>query len=157
MEIEKKFLVASDRWRELSSKSDHIVQFYLTGLDHEPTVRLRKKGDRGYLTLKYSSCSTDTLIREEYEYQIPAEDVDAQMGKATGLVIEKIRHYVATPDDHVWEIDEFKGAHEGLIIAEIELTDQDDSFELPDWIGEDVTADSRYSNLVLSFSRVTPE
>ncbi len=153
MEIERKFLVTSDDWKKNILKSEKITQFYLTGLDQSPTVRLRIKGNKGFLTLKYPSQSTEILAREEFEYEIPVEDVRAQLDQAVSKVINKVRHEVPGPDGKLWEVDEFWDPAPGLVLAEIELDTEQEGFELPGWAGEEVTNDNSYSNLRLSFDK----
>ena len=121
MEIERKFLVISDAWKEDILSSHKVIQFYLSGKNISPTFRLRITDDQGYLTIKYPSISAHILARDEYEYAIPATDVRAQMGHATGTIIQKTRHLVEGPDGNVWEVDEFTNPAEIPIVAEIEL------------------------------------
>ncbi len=152
MEIERKFLIKNDSWKNHILNSEEIIQFYLTNLDQTPTVRLRIKGETGYLTVKYPSVSEAILARDEFEYSIPKADVLAQIKKAKSRIIRKTRHQVEGSDGHLWEIDEFQEPIKGLILAEIELSRIDEPFKIPDWAGEDVTMDGRYSNISLSFS-----
>jgi adenylate cyclase len=151
MEIERKFRVKNDTWKAKSLSSTKIVQFYLTGKDQFPSVRLRIAGDKGFLTLKYASISENILARDEFEYVVPVKDVEAQMGHATGSIIRKTRHIVEGPDDRIWEVDVFRNPVNMPVIAEIELESLDDQFALPDWIGKEVTSDHTYSNLAMSF------
>ncbi|MBL4739756.1 MAG: CYTH domain-containing protein [Sneathiella sp.] len=151
MEIERKFLVKNSSWKKYILNSEEIVQFYLTGVNQSPSLRLRSKGAKGFITLKYPSQSEIILMREEYEYEIPVADVLAQMSEATGNIIKKTRHNVKAPDGNIWEIDEFKSPVSDLILAEIEYSDEEMKVALPDWAGEEVTTDPRYSNLQLSF------
>ncbi|MCF8465762.1 MAG: CYTH domain-containing protein [Sneathiella sp.] len=152
MEIERKFLTANDSWKDQVQSSFHVLQFYLTGLDQSPTIRLRLAGGKGYLTLKYPSISKKILAREEFEYEIPAGDIEAQIDQATGAIIRKTRHQVKGPDGRLWEVDEFKSPLDGLIVAEIELSRKEEKFDKPSWLGEEVTNNPAYSNLSLSFS-----
>ncbi len=146
IEIEKKFLLKSDDWRAHGSPVPYR-QGYLN-LSKERTVRVRTAGEKGYLTIKGISKGAK---RAEYEYEIPKEDADAMLRDIVEKpVIEKNRtriEYKAT----VFEVDEFFGENQGLIIAEVELESEDQKIELPDWIGKEVTHDPRYynSNLVL--------
>lgn len=150
MEIERKFLVANDGWREHVISKSEISQFYLTGKDQFPTVRLRTIDDQGFLTIKYKSISDSILARAEYEYEIPFKDVEQQMPFALGTVIRKSRHKVQGPDQKIWEVDVFAEPIKNLILAEIELNDISDTFNPPDWLGKEVTQDHNYSNLSLS-------
>ncbi|TNE36015.1 MAG: CYTH domain-containing protein [Alphaproteobacteria bacterium] len=155
MEIERKFLVINNGWKQHVTKSSEIIQFYLTRLDQSPTVRLRLIGDRGILTLKYPSISKKLLMRDEFEYDIPKMDVEAQLNRATGEVINKVRHEVTGPDGMIWEVDEFTSPVTGLILAEIELESPDQTFRAPSWLGEEVTRDPAYSNISLSFGALS--
>lgn len=151
MEIERKFLVNNDTWKANSRSSTEITQFYLTGKDQFPSVRLRIAGDKGFLTIKYASVSENVLARDEFEYAVPVKDVEAQVGHATGSIIRKTRYIVEGPDDRVWEVDVFRNPFNVPVIAEIELESLEDQFSLPDWIGKEVTSDHTYSNLEMSF------
>ncbi|MFT6556651.1 CYTH domain-containing protein [Sneathiella sp.] len=151
VEIERKFLVASDSWKSGIVKSEEIIQYYLTGLDQVPTVRLRQKGNTGFLTIKYPSRSADIIDRQEFEYEIPVEDVRSQQKQAKGHIIHKVRHTVKGPDGFIWEVDEFKSPNPLLTLAEIELSHVDEKFLKPDWAGEDVTSLPAYSNIRMAF------
>lgn len=139
MEIERKFLVCGD-WSRDVTDSLQIVQGYLN-LDKNRTVRVRIKGGRGFLTVKGP---VNGVSRFEWEKEIPVEEAREMIKLCTG-VIEKTRH-LAPMGDHVYEIDEFHGDNEGLIVAEIELRSEDEQFVRPDWLGEEVSADRRYYN-----------
>jgi len=152
MEIERKFLVEGDSWKAEVQSVSKIAQFYLTGLDQSPTVRLRLEDGKGILALKYPSISDQVLARDEFEYPVPAADIEAQRRRATGAVIEKKRHRVMGPDRKIWEVDVFSSPIDTLVLAEIELDDINEDFVRPDWLGEEVTQDPSYSNLSLSFS-----
>lgn len=151
MEIERKFLVKDSSWKKYILNSEDIIQFYLTGLNQSPTVRLRTKADKGYITLKYPSQSETILVREEYEYEIPIVDIHAQISEATGNIIRKTRHYVKGPDGQIWEVDEFESPLPNLVLAEFEYPEEVLNVVLPEWIGKEVTTDPAYSNLQLSF------
>ena len=142
-EIERKFLVNGDEWR--SGKVAHTCQGYLvTGND--TTVRVRLKDDKGYLTIKGKA---EGISRLEYEYEIPIADAKDIMDRlCMKPLIEKKRYEV----EHLgilWEVDEFFGENEGLIVAEVELESEDQQVELPSWVGKEVSDDRRYSNLSL--------
>ena len=141
-EIERKFLVISSSYRALASSSFRIRQGYLS-TNPASTVRVRTKGDQGYITVKGI---TSGATRNEWEYEIPLKDAE-EMLKLTeeGTVIDKTRFIVGR-----WEVDEFHGHLDGLVVAEIELTDENESFGLPDFIGREVTGDARYYNSVLA-------
>lgn len=143
IEIERKFLLTNDNWREQISQSTRIAQGYLAT---DPTVRVRVKGNAGFLTIKGKS--TDGISRAEFEYPIPAADA-LELLKLCPNVLDKTRHLVEYAG-FVWEIDEFHGENAGLIVAEIELPAVDTAFEKPDWVGTEVTGDVRYYNSMLS-------
>jgi adenylate cyclase len=141
IEIERKFLVNGDEWRSLGSHQCYC-QGYIPTRDGI-TVRIRIAGDMGYLTIKGK---TEGIGRSEFEYPIPVEDARIILETLCEKpFIEKIRYQIPF-DEVVWEIDEFGGDNEGLILAEVELTDENQEISLPNWIGEEVTGDSRYYN-----------
>ncbi len=140
-EIEHKFLIASDHWRENASTGILYAQAYLS--DGAATVRVRIAGEKGYLTVKGVSVN---ISREEYEYEIPQADAREMIERlAISAVVEKTR-YLCEVAGKTWEIDVFHGENEGLVVAEIELTSENEPFELPDWAGACVTTDYRYAN-----------
>ena len=144
-EIERKFLVRGDVWRSLA-KGTACRQGYLNSAV-ERTVRIRTIGDRAFLTIKGPAVGA---TRAEYEYEIPVADCDAMLDAlAEKPIIEKKRYKVPL-DGLTWEIDEFFGENTGLIVAEVELESEGQTFRKPEWVGEEVTADPRYfnSNLV---------
>ncbi len=144
-EIERKFLVIGDKWRELA-KGTHYRQGYLNSIK-ERTVRIRTINDKAYLTVKGPTVG---VTRMEFEYEIPYNDcVEMLDNLAEQPIIEKTRYKIKV-DDLVWEIDEFFGVNEGLIVAEVELKSEEQKFEKPEWIGEEISGDPRYfnSNLV---------
>lgn len=145
MEIERKFLVVGDDFRRQAYASDRIKQGYICS-GHGRTVRVRLRGDRGYLTIKGPS-SDNGLSRYEFEKEISREDAEQLFLLCEPGVIEKTRYLVKSPDgQHVFEVDEFFGDNEGLIMAEVELGAADETFEKPDFIGQEVTGDRRYYN-----------
>ena len=144
-EIERKFLVTGDDWRSLA-KGTHYRQGYLNSIK-ERTVRIRTIDDKAFMTIKGPTVG---FTRMEFEYEIPhAECVEMLTHLAEQPIIEKIRYKIPL-NGLVWEIDEFLGVNEGLIVAEVELQSEDQEFEKPTWIGEEVSGDPRYfnSNLV---------
>lgn len=146
VEIERKFLVLSDAYRVDASSSEHIVQGYLQSAP-ERTVRVRIKGDTGYLTIK--GIGTDGgASRFEWEQAIPLADAKTLLQLCEPGSIDKIRYRVPA-GPHTWEVDEFAGENAGLVVAEIELTKADEAFDKPDWLGEEVTGDNRYYNSAL--------
>ncbi len=145
-EIERKFLLQSDAWREEVHESTRLVQGYLSR-GEKSAIRVRVKGKEAHLNVKHS---LDGINRLEYEYEIPLKDAEELLEHvALKPLIDKTRHCVKR-GDHLWEIDEFYGDNAGLIVAEIELGDADETFEQPDWLGEDVSLDQRYYNSNLS-------
>ncbi len=145
-EIERKFLVANDGFRRLSTASVRIRQGYLSPRP-EATVRVRLKGDRGFLTVKGRNCGA---VRSEWEYEVPAADAAAMLDICSGAIIDKVRHIVPGPDGLVWEVDEFASPCPGLIVAEVELPAADYPVVLPDWVGREVTGDPHYYNSAIS-------
>lgn len=144
-EIERKFIVNGNSYREAASGVRHIVQAYLS---REPraTVRVRIADDRAYLTVKGRN---EGAVRDEWEYEIGVGDARDMIERcAEGRIIEKYR-YIVIYDGLRWEVDEFAGDLKGLCIAEIELSDPEQKFELPPFVGEEVTGDPRYYNSAL--------
>ena len=144
-EIERKFLVKEQSWRE-RAKGTVFRQGFLS-TEPERTVRVRAAGGRGTLTIKSKSVGAR---RAEYEYEIPHSDAEEMLDTLCARpLIEKVR-YVLEHGQHTWEIDVFEGDNAGLIVAEIELGAEDETFERPSWLGDEVTDDPRYfnSNLV---------
>ncbi|MFA5903174.1 MAG: CYTH domain-containing protein [Desulfobacula sp.] len=146
IEIEKKFLLNGDEWRALGTPVQYR-QGYLNR-SKERTVRVRMAGEKGYLTIKGIGKGAK---RTEYEYEIPKEDADAMLNDLVEKpVIEKNRYRIEYKK-MIFEIDEFFGENQGLILAEVELESEDQKIELPDWIGKEVTHDPRYYNSNLVF------
>jgi adenylate cyclase len=146
IEIEHKFLLANDAWRKLVNRSVRYKQGYLTS-NSKSSVRVRISDDQAWLNIKSATIGTQ---RHEYEYTIPIQDAEEIITNLCRKpLIEKIRHFVIF-EKHLWEIDEFAGANQGLIVAEIELSDAHEVFATPAWIGTEVTHDLRYYNNKLS-------
>ena len=143
IEIERKFLVKSRAYRELSDSKTAMVQGFLN-TDPDRTVRIRVHGEIGYITIKGRSNETGTT-RFEWEDQLNVADARELLKICEPGLIEKTR-YEVNLGDHTFEIDEFHGDNEGLIIAEIELQDENETFPRPDWLGKEVTGDTRYYN-----------
>lgn len=140
-EIERKFLVKGNDWRT-HAQGIAYRQGYLNSLK-ERTVRIRTVGEKAFLTVKGPSVG---LTRMEFEYEIPFEDCIVMLEHLVERpIIEKIRYKIPV-GNYVWEIDEFFGDNAGLIVAEIELPDENATFDKPDWIGEEVSGDPRYFN-----------
>ena len=146
IETERKFLVRSDAFRAEVVASHRISQGYIAH-DGGNTVRIRIQDGKGILTVKGP---TDGCSRAEWEIEIPLEDAEALLRLTKSGRIEKTRHIVPAGKDRVWEVDEFLGENEGLVMAEIELGSPDEPFEKPAWLGEEVTGDRRYYNSFLS-------
>lgn len=145
-EIERKFLVSGGGWQDQVERSRVFRQAYLA-LTDALAVRVRIIDDaEAFLTLKSAEPGT---TRSEFEYPIPLADAQALMELRRGLAIEKRRHIVPLGGQR-WEVDVFEGAHDGLIIAEIELPHADAAFERPDWLGREVTGERRYYNANLA-------
>ncbi|EKD06322.1 MULTISPECIES: CYTH domain-containing protein [Limnospira] len=145
VEIERKFLVRGDQWRSLSVGVVYR-QGYITTTP-EKTVRVRIAGNQGYLTIKGAS---EGYQRAEFEYLIPIEDAEQMLSSlCVGPLIEKKRYKIPI-GDLIWEVDEFFGDNQGLILAEVELNSPEQAVELPEWIGEEVSHDYRYYNANLT-------
>lgn len=145
-EIERKFLVRADSWREEVDRVTHMVQGYLP-TSQGVTVRVRIAGERAFLTIKGA---TSGISRAEFEYAIPVVDAEQILSTLAGPgVIDKQRH-VVTHAGRRWEVDVFAGDNEGLVLAEVELESADDVVDLPDWAGAEVSDDPRYFNVALS-------
>jgi adenylate cyclase len=138
-EIERKFLVQAKHWDQ--EDSVHIYQGYLC---HEKgnTARVRLAGEKAFITIKGPK---QGISRQEFEYEIPVADAEQMLKLCRGAIIEKIRHFVVYKGFE-WEVDEFLGKNAGLIVAEIELEEEEQPFSRPDWLGREVTGDSRYTN-----------
>ncbi|MFV5701588.1 CYTH domain-containing protein [Flavobacterium sp. XS2P12] len=147
IEIERKFLVKDNSFKAAAFTQNHIAQGYLSSVP-ERTVRVRIKGDKGYLTIK--GVSNDTgMSRFEWEKEIPVTEAKELLLLCEKGVIDKTRFEIQR-GNHVFEVDEFYGENEGLIVAEIELESEMEPFEKPAWLGVEVTNDTRYYNAYLS-------
>lgn len=147
IEIERKFLVTSEVYKTEATTHYRIVQGFLN-TDPERTIRVRIKGNAAFLTVKGIGNVTGTS-RFEWEKEITVEDAEKLLPLCEKGVIEKIRYEVPY-GNHLYEIDEFLGSNIGLVLAEIELTDEFEDFMKPDWLVEEVTGDNRYYNSQLS-------
>lgn len=146
IEIERKFLVRNDEWRRDAGPGVRFRQGYLAG-GGKASVRIRIEGDRANLNIKGA---TPGVRRAEYEYEIPVADAEEMLSNlCEGGLIEKTRYEVKS-GAHLWEIDLFEGANAGLVVAEIELSDEEEPFERPGWVGEEVSEDIRYYNVYLA-------
>ena len=145
IEIERKFLLANNDWKEQVSRSFRIRQGYMGEID-KASVRIRVQGDKANINIKSATLS---MRRMEYEYEIPlieAEEMLDQLCKQPQ--VDKTR-FIVEQGKFKWEIDEFYGENEGLLVAEIELDDENEAFDKPQWLGEEVTEDPRYYNVNL--------
>jgi len=153
VEIERKFLVDPEQWQHFLSHSSahllsrtHYQQGYVASSPAK-TVRVRIAGDRGYLTLKGA---TEGYTRAEFEYEIPLSDAEAMLNQLCDPpFIDKVRHRIQWAD-LVWEVDEFSGDNQGLIVAEVELQDAQQRVDLPPWVAAEVSHDYRYYNAYLA-------
>lgn len=152
IEIERKFLVTNDGWRDAAHAVVPMAQGYLNDLGavqsgaQKASVRIRVQGELAYLNIKSRELGH---TRQEYEYPVPVADARALLELCVGGLVDKRRHLVRV-GAHLWEVDEFLGENAGLVVAEIELASADEAFVRPDWIGAEVTDQSRYYNLALA-------
>ena len=147
IEIERKFLVKSEEFKAISFAKNEISQGYLNS-NPERTVRVRIKGNQGYLTIKGKGNETG-MSRLEWEKEIPVDEARLLLNLCESGIISKTRYEVKF-GNHVYEIDEFFGENQGLVIAEIELQSEDEAFEKPDWLGKEVTNNEKYYNSFIS-------
>lgn len=147
IETECKFLVLRDDYKAAAAEKFDIAQGYLSS-HPERTVRVRIKGDKGFLTVKGKGNESGTT-RMEWEKEISLDEAKLLLPLCEKGAIEKTRYEIPY-GNHVYEVDEFYGENAGLVIAEIELEDENEAFEKPDWLGEEVTGDERYYNAYLS-------
>ena len=140
LEIERKFLVTSDAYKA-GAKLVEITQAYLTIQDNL-AIRVRIEVHHASIAIK---SKISERVNREYEYSIPLDEAQSLLNLSQHSLITKTRHLVDYKN-HMWEVDEFHGDNEGLIVAEIELDDENEKFEMPPWLGEEVTADYRYLN-----------
>ena len=146
-EIERKFLVVSEDFKNTAFRQNRIVQGYLNS-NPERTVRIRIKGDKGFITVKGKGNQSGTT-RLEWEKEISLTDAAQLLPLCEKGTIDKIRYEIRV-GNHIYEVDVFSGDNEGLLLAEIELSSEDETFEKPEWLGEEVTGDVRYYNAYLS-------
>ena len=152
IEIERKFLVIAEGWREAAHAVAPMAQGYINDIgamdrgEQRASVRVRIQGDAAYLNLKSREMGH---TRQEFDYPVPVADARALLALCVGGVIDKRRHYVRHAG-HLWEVDEFLGDNAGLVVAEIELADAGEAFVKPAWAGREVTDAARYYNLALA-------
>lgn len=149
-EIERKFLLANDDWKKIAYQKTRFAQGYLNDISDQTSkssVRVRLEGDKANMNIKSLEIG---LSRDEYEYDIPYEEGQRMLDTlAVGPVIEKDR-YLVKHGNHTWEIDEFYGDNQGLAVAEVEMSSEDEEVLLPDWAGREVTEEVRFYNISLS-------
>lgn len=141
LEIERKFLLKNDKWRKKVKQEIQIKQGYLNS-NKKRTVRIRIADNTGFITVKGK---TKQATRKEFEYEIPIEDAKELLKLCKKPIVEKTR-YLIEYKKKTWEIDEFYGVNQGLVVAEIELEDENEEISIPKWIGKEVTLDARYYN-----------
>ena len=144
-EIERKFLVRDEAWRQRSDKGLRMRQGYVSG-GERASVRVRVQGDQAFLNIKSATLG---VWRREFDYPIPLDDAEEMLAQlCAGPLIEKTRYHVAHAG-HTWEVDVFEGDNAGLVVAEIELEHEDEVFDKPEWAGAEVSHDPRYYNVCL--------
>lgn len=141
LEIEHKYLVKNDSYKQLATSFQSISQGYLCR-EPERTVRVRVRDDKGFLTVKGRNHGS---VRDEFEYPVPYDDALRMLGMCMPPILEKIR-YIVPFEGHVWEVDEFHGNRAGLVTAEIELHSEDERYDIPSFVGENVTGNPAYYN-----------
>ena len=145
IEIERKFLLANNNWREAVKTSFRIRQGYM-GEIGKASIRIRIQGEQANINVKSATLS---MRRMEYEYAIPLNEAQEMLEQLCEHPQVNKTRYIVEQGKHKWEIDEFYGENEGLLVAEIELSDEAEVFEKPEWIGKEVTEDPRYYNVNL--------
>lgn len=146
-EIERKFLILKNDYKAKASRSFRITQGYLSS-NPERSVRVRIKGESGFITVK-GATNASGVSRFEWEKEIPVQEAETLLKICEPGVIDKIRYEIMC-GKHTFEVDEFLSSNQGLVIAEVELTREDEVFAKPDWLGREVTGDARYYNAVLA-------
>ena len=144
-EIERKFLLKDDSWKELADEGTKYSQGYLVGSE-QASVRVRIQGNKAFINIK---SATIGITRQEFEYAIPLDDAAEMLDTLCDKpLISKTRYHLKN-ENHLWEIDVFEGDNKGLVVAEIELSNKEDVFSKPGWLGEEVSDDARYYNTCL--------
>ena len=146
LEIERKFLVKTNDFKKDANNKIRVTQGYLSS-NPERTVRVRIKGNKGFITVK-GKANQSGICRYEWEKEISIEEAEELLKICEPGIIDKIRYEIKT-GKFTFEVDEFYGDNQGLIVAEIELTNENDSFEKPQWLGEEVTGNAKYYNSML--------
>lgn len=149
IEIERKFLVVGDAWRAAAAKRVLMRQGYMTEAGGRCSIRVRLQGVEARLNIKAAVVGR---ARAEYDYEVPVKDAHEMLDTLCVGLVDKTRHYVHGADGALWEVDEFAGANAGLVVAEIELDDVEQTFARPEWLGDEVTDDHRYYNHALALN-----
>ena len=142
IEIERKYLVNLDQWQELKKPVGEMYRQGYLLTDPNKTIRVRQTKDKGFLTIKGLSVGA---TRAEYEYEIPFHEAKELLDQFSISELSKIRYKIVF-DNYLWEVDEFLADNDGLIVAEIELSSEDENFSIPDWIEQEVTSEDKYYN-----------
>ena len=142
IEIERKFLVKKDKWAQVVKQERSLFRQGYILSDPQKTIRVRLTDTEAFLTIKGQTVGA---ARPEFEYNIPMEDARHMLDNFCVSELSKIRYFIPY-DGHTWEVDEFLGQNEGLIVAEIELSAEDEQFSLPDWVDKEVTSEKKYTN-----------
>ena len=146
LEIERKFLVNKEKWNNVEKPMKNLFRQGYLSTDSNKTIRVRLTDSNGYITIKGSSVGA---TRKEFEYEIPKKEAEELLDNFSVSELKKIRYKILYKGK-LWEVDEFLGDNNGLIVAEIELTSESENFELPDWIDREVTGEEKYYNSNLS-------
>ena len=145
VEIERKYLVVNDKWKSFIESESIMKQGYLATVDNA-SIRIRVANGKAFLNIKSATLG---IRRSEFEYEIPLQDGDEMLDNLiSGSVIDKVRYKVRC-GAHIWDLDLFHGDNEGLIVAEVELDSEDEVFEIPEWVGAEVSGDPKYYNASL--------
>lgn len=142
IEIERKFLVNKEKWDQVKKEKQSLYRQGYIVADPGKTIRVRLTDQEAFLTIKGQTVG---ISRAEFEYPIPVADGQQLLDSLCGAVVSKIRYFI-THEGNLWEVDVFLGDNEGLIVAEIELKEENESFPLPEWIAAEVTSEKKYSN-----------
>ena len=142
IEIERKFLVDKEKWSQVTKEKQSLYRQGYIVSDPEKTIRVRLTDKEAFLTIKGLTVGAS---HAEFEYSIPVADAQQLLDGFCDSVVSKIRYFI-THDNKLWEVDEFLGDNEGLMVAEIELDSEDEVFSLPAWVGKEVTSEKKYSN-----------
>lgn len=154
LEIERKFLVASDGWKKHTLvKKVPIEQGYID-TSGDVIVRFRVTNSQAFMTIKSNHRG---MTRKEFEYEVPFDDGEELIKSCKKPTIKKTRHYIVDNFNQLWEIDIFRGLNKGLVLAEIELESEKQPVTIPEWLGREVTNDERYRNTALATTKVPKE